>query len=178
MYFCPKCNFMLDICNNISNNLLQDINTVEDFLDLFDEVNNIDYNYKIKFKLNDLEKNNKFLKLDNKIKKNILSNFEKITQTKNIYFFCNNCNYIEPVKNGEILFTSSSNNYNYNNDHDSQSIILDPTLPRTKDFICPNTKCLSNSKKSQREAIFYRADPKSYKLTYICTTCLQKWYPK
>ena len=68
MYFCPKCNFILDICNKVSSNILQEINAVEEFIEIVDNDNDLDYNYKIKFKLNDLEKNKSFLKL-NDIKK-------------------------------------------------------------------------------------------------------------
>lgn len=178
MYFCPKCNFILDICNKISNNMIKEINTVEEFIELIDNNDEIDYNYKTKFKLNDLEKNKIFLKLNDKNKKYILNNFNKINNTNNIYFFCNNCNYIEPMENGTILFTSSNNNYNNIHLPHDENIILDSTLPRTKDFICPNTKCTSNSKKNtNKEAIFFRPDQKSYKLVYICTTCSQKWNP-
>ena len=176
MYFCPKCNFILDICNKVSSNILQEINAVEEFIEIVDNDNDLDYNYKIKFKLNDLEKNKSFLKLNDIKKKNVLNNFNKINNTNSIYFFCNNCNYIEPMENGKILFTSS--NININNIHlpNDDNIILDSTLPRTKDFICPNKKCTSK-KNNNKEAIFFRPDPKSYKLIYICTTCSQKWTP-
>ena len=178
MYFCPKCNFILDISNKISNNILQDINTVEEFIDFFENDIELEHNYKTKFKLSDLEKNKNFLKLNDKNKKNILNNFKKINNMNNIYFFCNNCNYIEPIENGKILFTSSNNNINNINLPNDENIILDSTLPRTKDFICPNKKCISNSKKNNnKEAIFFRSDPKSYNLIYICTSCSQKWTP-
>ena len=48
------------------------------------------------------------------------------------------------------------------NDDDVKHRINDPTLPRTKDFICPNSKCISNTKKTDKEvlinkeAVFYR----------------------
>ena len=176
MYFCPKCNFMLDICNKISNNIISEINSVEEFIELFNNINDLDFNYKFKFKLNDLEKNKNFLKLDQKNKDNLIKNYKKIYNTNNVYFFCNNCNYIEPIENGKILFTSNVNNtINIPND---ENIISDKTTPRTKDFICPNKQCITNSKKKvDKEAIFFRPDPKSYKLIYICTSCNQKWSP-
>ena len=43
----------------------------------------------------------------------------------------------------------------------------DNTLPRTKDFICPNKKCDSkNVNDKSREAIFYRPDSNKYNLKY------------
>lgn len=177
MKFCPKCNFMLDICNKISNNLLNEINSSDEFIELIKNVNDIDYNYKLKFKLNDLQKNKTFIKLDANNKNKILTYFNKINKTNNILFFCNNCNYIEPIENGKILFTSSNINKKNINLPNDKNLIIDPTLPRTKDFICPNKKCITNLKKINKEAVFFRPDPKSYKLIYICISCSQKWTP-
>lgn len=179
MKFCPKCNFMLDITNNVSSNLLKEIKSADEFIDLSKNMNEIDFNFKIKFKLIDLQKNKNFISLNNTDKNRILDNFNKLNKSNNVMFFCNNCNYIEPMENGKILFSSSYNNKNINiNLPNEKNIILDHTLPRTKDFICPNKKCVSNSKKKiNREAIFFRPNPKFYKLIYICTSCSQKWTP-
>ena len=176
MYFCPKCNNKLEISNKIPNT--QEINTVDEFLELFNNVNNLDFNYKFKFKLTELDKNKNFNKLDDKNKKKILDHFNKINKISNVFFVCDKCNYNEPIQNGTILLKSSYNKINNINLPKDENIILDHTLPRTKDFICPNN-CISNSKKkSLREAIFFRPDPKSYKLVYICTSCSQKFSPK
>ena len=80
------------------------------------------------------------------------------------------------TENGKILFTSNINNtIKIPND---KNLISDKTTPRTKDFICPNKQCITNSKKKvDKEAIFFRPDPKSYKLIYICISCSQKWSP-
>ena len=177
MKFCPKCNFMLDISNKVANNILKDINSADEFIDLLNNINEIDYNYKIKFKLNDLQKNKNFNKLNNDNKNRILNNFNKINKSNNVLFFCNNCNYVEPVENGKILFSSSYINKKNINIPNDMNLILDNTLPRTKDFICPNKKCITNLKKTNKEAVFFRPDPKSYKLIYICVSCSQKWNP-
>jgi hypothetical protein len=62
--------------------------------------------------------------------------------------------------------------------YDLQFKILDPTLPRTKDFICPNTSCESNSESKldtvDREAVIFREN-KSFITRYVCTTCLSDW---
>ena len=60
-----------------------------------------------------------------------------------------------------------------------QCDILDMTLPRTKDFICPNQKCETNKNYSDknREAVFYRPSSDSYNLKYICCFCKTSWSP-
>ena len=62
---------MLDICNNVSNNLLQEIKSSDEFIDLLSNINEINFNYKIKFKLSDLQKNKNFIKLNDSDKKKL-----------------------------------------------------------------------------------------------------------
>ena len=63
------------------------------------------------------------------------------------------------------------------NDDNIDLKLYDPTLPRTKDYICPNSKCETNEKKfdtSNKEAVLYRAT-KSYHLKYACLNCKTSW---
>ena len=54
----------------------------------------------------------------------------------------------------------------------------DPTLPRTKDFICPNSSCVNNTDSIEilknKEAVFYR-NQTEYNLKYICCQCYTQW---
>jgi len=55
--------------------------------------------------------------------------------------------------------------------------LYDPTLPRTKDYICPNQECETNTKgfdTSKKECVFYRAKG-SYHLKYACLNCKTCW---
>jgi hypothetical protein len=63
--------------------------------------------------------------------------------------------------------------------YDLQFKIMDPTLPRTKDFICPNKECETNNLTNtnnliNREAIIFR-ESKSFITRYVCTTCITDW---
>ena len=52
---------------------------------------------------------------------------------------------------------------------------LNPILPRTRDYICPNSDCNSNTQTdSNKEAVFYRNN-KDYNLKYICCLCHTQW---
>ena len=51
----------------------------------------------------------------------------------------------------------------------------DLTLPRTKDYICPNNKCDSHKNFVEKEAIFYRPFKNSYNLKYVCGQCMTSW---
>ena len=97
----------------------------------------------------------------------------------NAYFFCDNCNYNTKLEPGTIIFKTSTLS---NLEEDKEIIIsrvLDRTLPRTKDFTCPNQKCKTNKdyNDKNREAVFYRPYSNSYKLKYICCICKTSWSP-
>jgi hypothetical protein len=179
MYFCPKCNFILDITKNLSSQNINEISSIEDFIEksLNDDLDNI---IKLKFSKNELMKSSIFKKLDTD-NQNLVTNKYNIFTNDNIlnaYFVCDNCNYNTKLEAGTMIFKSSTANDVDDDDKFLKSRILDNTLPRTKDFICPNKKCDSkNVNDKSREAIFYRPDSNKYNLKYVCCTCLETWNP-
>ena len=102
---------------------------------------------------------------------NFLLNIQKTN------FFCNNCHYSKGIEEGAILYRESF----YNNNYEDLSIIdsrLDESImPRTKDFICPNKKCISHKNGKDKEAIFYRPYKDSHQIKYICKDCKVSWKP-
>ena len=95
MYFCPNCNYTLDISKSFGNKINNDKISLKKSLDaikLFETDNNNFENYKAEFKFEEIEKNSKFKKLSNtdKNKFNVLFNLNNIV---NAEFKCNNCNY-------------------------------------------------------------------------------------
>ncbi len=126
-------------------------------------------------------------KLMGKYKKNvkkvdeILENYEVIKNKNNndtnIYFICQNCNSSFEIEPGTIILSTNLDVSNQKIEHhDLKFKILDPTLARTKDFICPNKECKSNEKGNylDREAVIFREN-KSFITRYVCTSCLSDW---
>jgi hypothetical protein len=96
------------------------------------------------------------------------------------YLSCTNCSttyYLEP---GTMIDSINFEKSALVNDDDIKQRINDPTLPRTKDFICPNTKCVTNTSPNdpkiliEKEAVFYRLG-KEYNIKYICCQCNIQW---
>jgi hypothetical protein len=84
-------------------------------------------------------------------------------------FICYSCNDIMFVKNMTMLTKKVYNDtskYLIKNDNS----IYDPTLFRTRQYICPNKKCVSYRDKKLKEAVFYHAGT-TYYTQYICTAC-------
>jgi hypothetical protein len=55
--------------------------------------------------------------------------------------------------------------------------IMDPTLPHSKDFPCPNGSCPSRLNESLRDVIYIKTDPVGMKFQYLCTVngCGTQW---
>ena len=176
MYFCPKCSFSLDIIKNVQNPFVTELNNVDDFLDL-KESNNIEGIVKVNFSKKELLSNSKFKKMDkdsSKILSDLYDNF-KLDQSKNAFFFCNNCNYHTILNPGTVIFKTTLNEDLIDDNSLVDSRVLDSTLPRTKDFICPNSNCKVIGK--EKEAIFFRPFSNSYNLKYVCCNCKTSWDP-
>jgi len=108
---------------------------------------------------------------------------EIIKQQKNtvqFFFSCTNCATTYVLEPGLVLYSINLDKSELNIEEDPAIKCTDPTLPRTKDFMCPNNKCINNTKKTatevltNKEAVFYRNN-KTYNLKYICCQCNTQW---
>ena len=92
------------------------------------------------------------------------------------YYICDNCGNREPLPEDTVLVTKSTKN-NIHDNYDKKrcgDIINIKTLPITRNYVCPNDKCLSQKDHSKREAVFFRVDG-TYAVRYICKCCLETW---
>jgi hypothetical protein len=188
MKFCKHCNYVLNISKtpiNGDNKVLYTIETVDQYLNYLknvsEEINN-EVELKIDYDTLKAKLMSKYKKNTKKVDESLAS-YQSIKnknkEDTSIYFICNNCNSSFEIEPGTIIL---STNLDVNNqtiqDYDFKFKIMDPTLPRTKDFICSNKECKSNDTKEiesgNREAIIFR-EPKSFITRYVCTTCLTDW---
>jgi transposase-like protein len=186
MKFCKHCNYVLNISKtslNSDEKITYTIETMDQYLNYIKNIST-EINQEVVLKIEyDVLKS----KLMGKFKKNIkkvdelLVTYEllknKNVQDANIYFVCQNCNSsfeIEPAT--IILSTNYDNNNQQIQQYDLKFKINDPTLPRTKDYICTNKECNSHKDEyaSKREAILFR-EPKSFITRYVCTLCETDW---
>jgi aspartate carbamoyltransferase regulatory subunit len=52
---------------------------------------------------------------------------------------------------------------------------FDNTLPRINNIQCPNSNCITNIEKKEREIIFIRYDDINMKYVYLCSDCDTLW---
>jgi hypothetical protein len=193
---CDKCNYSLVITKeniDVKEKKVLKIQTPEKFLDLVKKIKkeNIETEFDIEFgfvdnDLNNLLKNrginndecDKIKKVFNNVlkKKKIVSAFIKK---------CSACDSIYNLDPGTIIYSVNLDKQVLNfNDVNIDLKINDQTLPRTKDYICVNAECITNTitKKDknyntvmiEKEAVFYRGVD-SYNLKYACCVCKASW---
>ena len=177
VFFCPDCQYTLGISKS---------STLEDYDDERKEISNVNEVFKLiekdvdfsDYKTNilktDLIKNKKYTKLNNSQKNNINQLFSSKMYDADLN--CANCGYRKQISSTIKLyeFNVSDKTSNVRTLEDNKLLTLDPTLPRTRDFTCKNVNCTTHKNKENKEAVFVRI-PKSYNLSYICTTCYYSW---
>jgi hypothetical protein len=117
-----------------------------------------------------------------KFKTLVLNKFQEIIKQQrevtNFIRQCSNCGssfFLEPET---VIYSINYERSYLFQDDETRIKCNDPTLPRTKDFICPNEKCITNTESikilQNKEAVFYR-NQYEYNLKYICCDCFTQW---
>lgn len=143
--------------------------------------------YRINFAIDEIDK------MDINIKKFKDINIDELkTELKNLYeeiirgnsngnmfnFLCTNCSMTYYLQPGTVIDSVSFMETNYVQDETPEIRFDDPTLFRTKDFICVNNKCITNTDTSakiqqEKEAVFYKLQ--THNIKYICFHCKTQW---
>ena len=92
------------------------------------------------------------------------------------YFVCINCSNYEPIKPKTLIFSQYDNEYN-NNNFDltlCADNMYDMTLPRDRNYTCPNDKCVSFKDITKKEQVTKRYR-NSQKVIHTCCACAVVW---
>jgi hypothetical protein len=178
MYFCPNCSYLFDISKSSNTIKLNDnrtqIDKISEALTLFEEGKNLS-NYKATFSKEEINKNKKYQKIkdEDKIKFNQI--FEELVSSS-AEFKCNNCNFSKEIIETTLLYQLNMEDKvsKISSLEENELQSKDPTLPRTHDYTCKNSSCITHKESMRKEAVFYK-DNKSYKVNYICTLCYYNW---
>jgi hypothetical protein len=118
------------------------------------------------------------LKSKSAIKKKILGMIEDMgnsDENTTFYLFCTNCGYSRPLDSGFHILSKNPSGvaslHNYSDESKIRNAVHTGIHPRTREFTCPNKECASHKKGNPTEAVFIR-DGDTYRLIYVCTTCL------
>ena len=180
MYFCPNCNSNLDITKKIKNPFIREYNDSTSYInDILNKETSGTFIFN-NLNINEIQNNKLFKSQTQDIKQEIIGTFKDHTNKMNkVYFICNTCDFHKLLSSGITIYKKTIPK-DLTEDIERQNIKkYDNTLPRTKDFICPNNLCSSNKKENfhKKEAIFYRPYNDLYYLKYLCTACDTSWSP-
>ena len=193
--FCPQCNTIFDITQSLSDTTLQEggVNNIEKIITMIlnnnkisqndiDKISNISISQIIEHQMyKNLDPNEKST-VYNKIqiylphftsKKNISMGGELLVDKSNknlAYYRCTYCNFTEPIKPGTLIYSKSSDREIGQTSFDTTNMKYNPIIPYTRNYICPNEKCISHKNPKKKEAKFFRVGD-NYQIIYICMAC-------
>jgi hypothetical protein len=179
MYTCEVCNYALSISKLTSQDNITTIDDPNNFIKIFMKNKNkktpeipinmsMDLTFDIKALTSQITKLNH--KTDNSAMLIEKFNIIKKNMRPNTFCLkCNRCNETFLLPPGKILSIKLKKSNTIGNIDNIAEIITDQTLPRTKDFICPNSECKTSG--LEKEAVIYRPRVDDYVTQYICTSC-------
>jgi hypothetical protein len=110
-----------------------------------------------------------------KILSDLIENEKNSDENTTAYFYCDNCLWSTSIPNKtKILSVKSEGVDSMGNDYYDENVLRNfifyPSLPRTRNFKCPNKKCRSHFGEPS-EACFFRKNQISYDTIYCCSIC-------
>jgi hypothetical protein len=184
-FICTHCNYSLTIKKTSdSKTRVIDVKKPDQLVDYHNKKeDHQNVQFDIKFDQQELDSylsSNKKLKEADKIS---ILQFYRYNYRKNISKYnlgCSTCGTEYMLNPGTTIYSLNFKKQQSSfNDEVDELIDLkfnDPTLPRTKDYICPYSSCQSNHKNfdtANKEAVFYRANG-SFHMKYACLVCKGK----
>ena len=176
-FICKHCNFSLTI-KKASNTQVVKLSTPAEFVNAMKNEEVVEYDINI----DKTELENFIKKKKDDEKKKIMDKYTKlVTQKRTVTKYilkCSTCGSEYPLHPETTIYSLNfkKQDSSFNDDYLDLKL-YDPTLPRTKDYICTNDDCETNKKgfdTSKKEAVFYRASG-SYHLKYACLNCKTSW---
>jgi len=191
--FCERCDNILDISRTpLAETIDEDTTTptavssdedinYENILQKIEKGENISEDELKLIDIKDMTKNDYYKKMSKKgeVKKQIIDMIEDMgnsDENTQAYMVCRNCAFTKPIKGRFRILTKNPEGvtaaHDYINEASYRNRVHMRTMPRTRDFSCPNNDCPSYTQKANNEAIFFRKSADAYDTIYVCTNCL------
>lgn len=147
--FCPECDSVLDISKTILKKVL-DVDITPTSMS------------------EEEQKEEKKEKSKNKKKEEEI----ETDASSQLYYVCKSCFWSQKIKPGTQIMSkiNSSSEITYLNINKHKNKINSHTLPFTRNYLCPNEKCIGNKEKEKHEAVMFRANG-TMKTMYVCCGC-------
>lgn len=200
MFFCPNCDNSFDITKMIPKKTDDEHSDKEpmrggkrDLKELDKIIDDAIKGYKIEEKdvsdytMRDVENSPIFKKLNSKQREIVFNIISDLMPTEKkelkdtgvkvlpVHFLCKNCGYNEPVEEGTMIINrAETSEQSYISDIDPEKILKLKYLPYTRNYTCPNEKCITHKNKEKKNAVFMRLGT-SLRIRYVCEPCKTSW---
>ena len=179
-FICKICGYSLIIKKTSTTNVVK-ISTPQEFLNALKSEEQQEYD--ITLDRSELEKYLKERKDKKKLSvSDTLKSYDEMKEQKRSMskygLNCTFCSHPSKLEPGTVIYSLNFKKQQSSfNDNNIDLKLYDPTLPRTKDYICDNSECetrQSGFDTKNKEAVFYRANG-SYHTKYACLNCKHSW---
>ena len=188
MEFCPICNSLQEIIQDVDNtiqsggvqyesvikNILLNLNNKDNLKKIISNIEIKDIIKSTEYTSLPLDKQellyNMFQELLPRDKKKISTIIKNKSDKYDIYYKCNDCNFSQQIKPGTLIYSETVNKEE-SPFIDLSHLIDDPLYPRTKNYTCINKDCESHTT-SNKLALFKRTNDKKQ---FICEICKHQW---
>lgn len=194
--FCENCDSILDISRSAHKH--GDLIDTDTPSDLSSDDDNVDIDYEDilqrvekgevlsktelqSIDIKEMVKNEYYKKLPGKgdIKKKIIDMIDDARNSDDnvhAYHVCRNCSFSKRIDPGFKIVTKNPEGavavHEAVDEASMRNKVHLRTIPRTRNFNCPNAECPSQKGKVPTEAIFFRKHRHTHETIYVCTRCL------
>jgi DNA-directed RNA polymerase subunit M/transcription elongation factor TFIIS len=189
MFFCDKCGYLFNITKDVKSKQVggkinKALNVIFEKFVSGDKISEEDL---VNVKGNSILEDERYDSMNKRDQRKVISlikaidkNFfavdeetEKKIGSNVAYFICRFCKNYRKIEPGTLIHSKTFNTNQTDEGEDFSFAHLDPTLARTKNYVCKNPKCATHSDISLREAALSKSA--SDQIVYICTQCETHW---
>lgn len=92
---------------------------------------------------------------------------------KTAHFICTSCGFSEKIPPRTLIYSKIYNETTVIDNEDYSHLVDDPTLMRTRNYICENKRCKTHKDENLNEAVMFKNQ--NGQIVYLCTVCNKSW---
>lgn len=185
MVFCKNCGYTYDITKDLE--YFQKGGKIDSrvakLVDKFKRKEEITENDVKNIKKHHIYSSTDYNQLKKNDKKNLRETLESIDErfseesttdeTNSAHYICQFCGNFENIKPGTLIYSRTLNKSMMSQDEDYSYMADDPSLPRTRNYVCQYDDCETHSNPDLKEAVITHNS--NHQPVYICYVCRNYW---
>jgi hypothetical protein len=187
MLFCEKCRYAYNVTKDVNNKQIggkvnNALNSLFEKFSANEEIRESDIK---RLKAKDIMDDERYDTMNKKNQKRFVSNIKAIDKnffvqdeegedaSSGAYLICRFCKNSKPIEPKTFIYSKTYGSATVLEIEDYSQMIWDYSLPRTRNYICKNSKCPTHKDPDLKEAVITKN--KAERAVYICTECKTHW---